>query len=176
MSQTELIIDETEPEGDNIMYLSPSKFNCSRFFSPNVFDRAIIKNCPVDHITSEGLIGVFTSLKPYGKISVTVHQPIAVMIPLDCKQIEANLKMAGFEKIKTSETNIRDPTTGIKTQTQLIEAQKPVKRSPDVTEDTKETNTYNKQNKNNWNFNYLKNKNNSNETKGYKPKYFSKRY
>ena len=174
MTQTELIIDEKEPEGDNIMYLSPSKFNCSRFFSPNVFDRATIKNCPTCHITSAGLEGIFVSLKPFAKISITVHQPISVMIIYDCKEIEANLKLAGFEKIKTNEINIKDPTTGIKTQTQLIEAQKPVKRSPEVTEDTKEANTKNNQNKNNWN--YMKNKNSSKESKDSRPKYFSKRY
>ena len=34
------------------------------------------------------------------------------MIDYDCKQIEANLKLAGFENIKISDVNIKDPKTG----------------------------------------------------------------
>ena len=156
MSYTELIIDEKEPEGDNIMYLSPAKFNCSRFFSPNVFDRASIKNCSVDKITSEGLVGIFTSLKPHSKINITIHQPIAVMVFYDSKQIEANLKLAGFENIKISEITIKDETTGQRVQTQLIEAQKPIKRNPEESFEVKNTISKKKENKNNWYNRYSK--------------------
>ena len=125
MEYAELIVDLVEPEKENTMYLSPSKLNCSQFFAPNVFDKAIIKNCSIEQINSGGLVGIFTSLKPLAKVSITVHQPIAVMVIYDTKQIEANLKLVGFENIKTSDINIKDEESGQRIGTKLIEAQKP---------------------------------------------------
>ena len=125
MSYAELIVDLVEPEKENTMYLSPSKLNCSQFFAPNVFDKATIKNCSIDQINSGGLVGIFTSLKPLAKVNITVHQPIAVMIFYDTKQIEANLKLVGFENIKVSDINIKDEESGQRIGTKLIEAQKP---------------------------------------------------
>ena len=125
MSYAELIVDLEEPEKENIMYLSPSKLNCSQFFAPNVFDKATIKNCSIEQINSGGLVGIFTSLKPLSKVYITVHQPIAVMIFYDTKQIEANLKLVGFENIKISDINVKDEESGQRIGTKLIEAQKP---------------------------------------------------
>jgi len=125
MEYAELIVDLVEPEKENTMYLSPSKLNCSQFFAPNVFDKAIIKNCSIEQINSGGLVGIFTSLKPLAKVSITVHQPIAVMVIYDTKQIEANLKLVGFENIKTSDITIKDEESGQRISTKLIEAQKP---------------------------------------------------
>ena len=125
MSYAELIVDLVEPEKENTMYLSPSKLNCSQFFAPNVFDKATIKNCSIDQINSGGLVGIFTSLKPLAKVNITVHQPIAVMIFYDTKQIEANLKLVGFENIKISDINVKDEESGQRIGTKLIEAQKP---------------------------------------------------
>ena len=125
MSYAELIVDLVEPDKENTMYLSPSKLNCSQFFAPNVFDKATIKNCSIEQINSGGLVGIFTSLKPLAKVNITVHQPIAVMIFYDTKQIEANLKLVGFENIKISDINIKDEESGQRISTKLIEAQKP---------------------------------------------------
>ena len=125
MSYAELIVDLVEPEKENTMYLSPAKLNCSKFFAPNVFDKATIKNCSIEQINSGGLVGIFTSLKPLCKVNITVHQPIAVMIFYDTKQIEANLKLVGFENIKISDINVKDEESGQRIATKLIEAQKP---------------------------------------------------
>ena len=124
-SYAELVVDLVEPEEQNIMYLSPSKLHCSQFLSPNVFDKATIKNCSIEQINSGGLVGIFTSLKPLAKVTIIVHQPIAVMVFYDTKQIEANLKLVGFENIKISDTNVKEEETGQLVQTKLIEAQKP---------------------------------------------------
>ena len=127
MSYTELLVDTIEPEGggEDIMYLLPSKLSSSKYLASNIFDQATIKNCPVEKITSGGLIGVFASLKPLAKINIIVYQPIAVMLSYDSKQIEANLKLAGFEDIKINDINIKDDKTGKLIQTQSIEATKP---------------------------------------------------
>ena len=150
MKYAELIVDSVEPDNENTMYLSPSKLNCSQFFSPNVFDKATIKNCSIEQITSGGLVGVFTSLKPLSKVYITVFQPIAVMVFYDTKQIEANLKLVGFENIKISDINIKDEESGQKIQTKLVEAQKPkgvknIEVDVEVTKQTyKEKNPYKK--------------------------------
>ena len=133
MSFAELIVDTVEPKGDDIMYLLPSKLASSKYLASNTFDQATIRNCPVEKITSGGLVGIFASLKPQGKITIIVFQPIAVMLFYDSKQIEANLKLAGFEDIHIRDINIEDEKTKKTIQTQSIEATKPLsKRGADV--------------------------------------------
>ena len=134
MSFAELIIDTKEPEGnDDAMFIKSSRFNTTKYLAQNTFDQATVKHSTVEQITSNGLSGIFASLKPLGKIHIIVHQPIAVMIFYDSKQIEANLKLAGFENIQTRDVTITDDKTGKMIQTQSIEATKPEsKRNPDI--------------------------------------------
>ena len=133
MSFAELIVDTEVPKGDDIMYLLPSKLATSKFLASNTFDQATIRNCPVEKITSGGLVGIFSCLKPQGKINIIVFQPIAVMLFYDSKQIEANLKLAGFEDIHINDINIQDQKTKKTIQTQSIEATKPLsKRNVDI--------------------------------------------
>ena len=140
MSFAELVVDNIEPEEDDAMYLRPSKLNTSVYLASNIFDQATIRNCPVEKITSSGLAGIFSSLKPLAKINITVFQPIAVMVFYDSKQIEANLKLAGFENIEISDVNIKDQKTGQIIQTQSIEAQKPEsKRNSDIVVEVRKT-------------------------------------
>lgn len=140
MSFAELVVDTVEPEEEDVMYLKPSKLSTSVYLASNIFDQATIRNCSVEKITSGGLAGIFSSLKPLAKINITVFQPIAVMIIYDSKQIEANLKLAGFENIKISDVNIKDPKTGQTIQTQSIEAQKPEsKRNSDIIVEVRKT-------------------------------------
>ena len=140
MSFAELVVDNVEPEEEDVMYLRPSKLGTSVFLASNIFDQATIRNCPVEKITSGGLGGIFSSLKPLAKINITVFQPIAVMVFYDSKQIEANLKLAGFENIEISDVNIKDQKTGQIIQTQSIEAQKPEsKRNSDIVVEVRKT-------------------------------------
>ena len=140
MSFAEIVVDTEEPEGDDIMYINPSKLSTSKYLTPNIFDQATIRNCPVEKVTTTGLIGIFTSLKPLAKINIVVCQPIAVMVTYDAKQIEANLKLAGFENITISDVTITNAKTGQKIQTQELEAQKPEsKRNVDMVVEVKKT-------------------------------------
>lgn len=127
---SQIIVDSLEPEGDDIMYLLPSKINSSKFLSSNIFDQATIQNCPTEKISSGGLLGIFNSLKPTAKIMIYVNQPIAIMLPYDAKQIEANLKLVGFESIDTKDTTIQDGNNK-KVPTILITAKKPVSKRGD---------------------------------------------
>ena len=146
MSFNELIIDSIEPEDkQEAMYIKPSRINTTKYLSQNTFDQATIRHSSVEQITSNGLSGIFSSLKPLGKINIIVHQPIGVMIFYDSKQIEANLKLAGFENIKISDIKYNDEITKHEVQTQEIEAEKPEsKRNVDVTIEIKKT-TYKEQ-------------------------------
>ena len=168
MSYGELIVDIKEPdvENKNIMHLSPNRLYASKFLCPNVFDKASIKNCSIENITSESLFGIYSSLKPSAKLSITIFQPIEVMIFYDAKQIESNLKLVGFENIKITDITIRDEETGQKIQSQLIEAQKPKgKRKIEINyEEEVETKTKKESNK----------KINSNLNVEYKKSFFNK--
>ena len=146
MSFNELIIDSIEPEDkQEAMYIKPSRINTTKYLSQNIFDQATIRHSSVEQITSNGLSGIFSSLKPLGKINIIIHQPIGVMIFYDSKQIEANLKLAGFENIKISDIKYNDEITKHEVQTQEIEAEKPEsKRNVDVTIEIKKT-TYKEQ-------------------------------
>ena len=146
MSFNELIIDSIEPEDkQEAMHIKPSRINTTKYLSQNIFDQATIRHSSVEQITSNGLSGIFSSLKPLGKINIIVHQPIGVMIFYDSKQIEANLKLAGFENIKISDIKYNDEITKHEVQTQEIEAEKPEsKRNVDVTIEIKKT-TYKEQ-------------------------------
>ena len=146
MSFNELIIDSIEPKDkEEAMYIKPSRINTTKYLSQNIFDLATIRHSSVEQITSNGLSGIFSSLKPLGKINIIVHQPIGVMIFYDSKQIEANLKLAGFENIKISDIKYNDEISKHEIQTQEIEAEKPEsKRNVDVTIEIKKT-TYKEQ-------------------------------
>ena len=141
MSFAELIIDTKEPEGDDdAMFIKSSRFNTTKYLAQNTFDQATVKHSTVEQITSNGLSGIFASLKPLGKIHIIVHQPIAVMIFYDSKQIEANLKLAGFENIKISDIKYKDELIKQEIQTQEIVAEKPEsKRNYDVAIEIKKT-------------------------------------
>ena len=51
MSFAEIVVDTEEPEGDDIMYINPSKLSTSKYLTPNIFDQATIRNCPVEKVT-----------------------------------------------------------------------------------------------------------------------------
>ena len=103
MSKIELIIDTIDKKGDDILFLHPEHMNGAKFCASNTFDKATINNCPTEKLSSGNLIGIYNTLKPGAEISVTVFQPIAIMLPYDSKQIEANLQLVGFENIEINE-------------------------------------------------------------------------
>lgn len=127
MSQ-EIIVDTVDQiESDDIIFFTPNHFNSARFLASNIFDKATIKNTPIESIQSPGLLGMYNSLKPNGTITVILNQPIAIMLPYDAKQVEANLRLVGFENIETKDTEIIDEKTGQVQPSMSIEGVKPIK-------------------------------------------------
>lgn len=126
-----LIIDAYDIDDEDILFLTPDHIRGVKYCASNIFDYASIKNCPTEKLNSGSLIGIFNSLKPGAEISIVVNQPISVMLEYDSKQIEANLRLVGFENIKYEEKNSPD-----KKNLGLIEgtltAIKPVNKDKDV--------------------------------------------
>ena len=98
-----MVIDSEVGERDEgIFYLLPSEMSKSGLLNPEKFDSVDIRNVDVDDIRPSALLGILSSLKPNGRVSVTLCEPIAVMQPYEARMVEANAKLAGFTDIKTS--------------------------------------------------------------------------
>ena len=98
-----MVIDSEVGERDEgIFYLLPSEMSKSGLLNPEKFDSCEIRNVDVDDIRPSALLGILSSLKPNGRVSVTLCEPIAVMQPYEARMVEANAKLAGFTDIKTS--------------------------------------------------------------------------
>jgi hypothetical protein len=123
-----LIIDAYDIDDEDILFLTPDHIRGVRYCQSNIFDYASIKNCPTEKLNSGSLIGIFNSLKPGAELSIVVNQPISVMLEYDSKQIEANLKLVGFEDIKYEEKN--SPNKGLVEGT--LTAIKPVNKEKDI--------------------------------------------
>ena len=97
-----LVIDTEVGERDEgIFYLLPSEMSKSGLLNPEKFDSCEIRNVDVDDIRPSALLGILSSLKPNGRVSVTLCEPIAVMQPHEARMVEANAKLAGFTDIRT---------------------------------------------------------------------------
>ena len=97
-----LVIDtEVNERDEGIFYLLPSEMSKSGLLNPERFDSCDIRNVEVDDIRPSALLGILSSLKPNGTVSVTLCEPIAVMQPYEARMVEANAKLAGFTNIRT---------------------------------------------------------------------------
>ena len=98
-----MVIDSKVGERDEgIFYLLPSEMSKSGLLNPEKFDSCEIRNVNVEDIRPSALLGILSSLKPNGRVSVTICEPVAVLQPYGAKMIEANARLAGFTDIKTS--------------------------------------------------------------------------
>ena len=98
-----MVIDSKVGKRDEgIFYLLPSEMSKSGLLNPEKFDSCEIRNVDVDDIRPSALLGILSSLKPNGRVTVTLCEPIAVMQPYEARMVEANAKLAGFVDIQTS--------------------------------------------------------------------------
>ena len=110
---SELIIDKDDMDKKDCLFLNPKHINGVKYCANNIFDHALIQNCPTEKLSAINLIGIYNSLKPGAELIIHIYQPISVMIEYDYKQIEANLKLVGFEEIKYEEKNGLDSKKGL---------------------------------------------------------------
>ena len=129
--RAELIIDTEEIDDEDILFLTPNHIRGVKYCASNIFDYASIKNCPTEKLNSGSLIAIFNSLKPGAEITIVVNQPISVMLEYDSKQIEANLKLVGFENIIYEEKKSSNKN-GIGLIEGILTATKPVNKDNNI--------------------------------------------
>ena len=112
---------------EKTFYLLPSEMSKSGLLNPEKFDSCDIRNVEVDDIRPSALLGILSSLKPNGTVSVLICQPIAVMQPYEARMIEANAKLAGFIDIKTSPATFFNEFSGQDDETLCVTFTKPEK-------------------------------------------------
>ena len=72
-------------------------------------------------------MGILSSLKPNGTVSVLICEPIAVMQPYEARMIEANAKLAGFTDIQTSPDTFFNEFSNQEDETLCVTFRKPEK-------------------------------------------------
>ena len=123
-----MVIDSKVGEREeNTFYLLPSEMSKSGLLNPERFDSVDIRNVDVDDIRPSALLGILSSLKPNGTVSVLICEPIAVMQPYEAKMIEANAKLAGFVDIQTSPATFFNEFSNSEDETLCITFTKPEK-------------------------------------------------
>ena len=123
-----MVIDsEVNERDEGIFYLLPSEMSKSGLLNPEKFDSCEIRNVEVDDIRPSALLGILSSLKPNGRVSVTLCEPIAVMQPYEARMVEANAKLAGFTDIKTSPGTFFNKFSNKEDETLCITFTKPEK-------------------------------------------------
>ncbi len=100
----------------------------SGLLNPEKFSACTIRNCDCDDIRPSALLGIYSSLKPGGAVTVTLSEPIAVMQPYEARMIEANAKLAGFEDIQTTDGTFFNEFSQKEDETLVISFVKPAKQ------------------------------------------------
>ena len=123
-----MVIDSKVGEREeNTFYLLPSEMSKSGLLNPERFDSVDIRNVDVDDIRPSALLGILSSLKPNGTVSVLICEPIAVMQPYEAKMVEANAKLAGFVDIQTSPATFLNEFSNQEDETLCVTFTKPEK-------------------------------------------------
>ena len=124
----DLVIDSKLHEKDEgIFYLLPSEMSKSGLLNPEKFDSCTIQNVNVDDIRPSALLGILSSLKANGRVTVVICEPIAVMQPYEARMIEANARLAGFVDIQTASGTFFNEYSGQNDETLVVTFVKPEK-------------------------------------------------
>lgn len=123
-----LAIDSVNDYSDskNVFHLHPQKIQQVECLAEGFFEGAVVKNTATDVLTSKYLFNIYKVLKSNKALEIFLDQPISVMQEFDCKQIESNGKLAGFNNISVKQTSINN--NGQVSKTMLITLIKPVSR------------------------------------------------
>ena len=121
-----MVIDsEVNERDEGIFYLLPSEMSKSGLLNPEKFDSCDIRNVEVDDIRPSALLGILSSLKPNGRVTVTLCEPIAVMQPYEARMVEAKEKLAGFVDIQTNPGTFFNKFSNQEDETLVVSFTKP---------------------------------------------------
>ena len=129
-----LIVDSEDVyrEDLSVYYVHPQRLSSVKYLNDKSFDEVIIKNSNVDFLTSMNFNYVLRKMKINAPFSVIVSQPLSVMQSYDAKQVEANAKLAGFDKIEISDYEFTDEKSNAKVKTLSVNGERPEKNPNSV--------------------------------------------
>lgn len=124
-----LMVDTNDvyEESDELYYVNPKRIKTIIPLNSNIFSQATVKNVPVDQLTAVNLNIILKKLNYECGIDVIINQPLSIMLKYDAKQVEANLKMAGFTNVSINDYEDEDPTTQKKIKTLAVSGIRPAK-------------------------------------------------
>lgn len=114
-------------KSDTTFYLHPSQLNMLKTISNDQFSSVTIRNTPLDEITPNSLLNIFSKVNTFGKVEIIVYQPLEVMQEIDAKQIEACALLVGFIDTKITDFSYVDKNNK-KINTLCVSFVKPKKR------------------------------------------------
>ena len=129
--QLVLIVDTEDnyrDDNDNF-YVHPERINQLVHLKDKIFDEALIKNCTVEQISGFKLGIILKKMKFDSVFTVIINQPLSVLLPYDAKQIEANSKLAGFDRIEVSEYMYIDEKKNKEVSTLTVSGIRPERNS-----------------------------------------------
>ena len=115
----ELIVDDKQEEevSPDTFYVKPDSLNKMNLVSPNSFEKATVRNCPVMYLTPFNLQNIYVSLKKGATVTIYIHEPILVLQEYDARTLEANAEIAGFKDIRTGTAVVYCEDLGTKIET-----------------------------------------------------------
>lgn len=110
----ELYISTIDSDLDrpNSFYVHPKRLPLLFTFKDATFESCVIEYTPIDYLTSINFAYIMRILKTDANVKIIIYQPITVMQEYDCRQIEANAKLAGFQNFETGNDNFKNPKNG----------------------------------------------------------------
>lgn len=115
----ELIVDNKQAEeiSSDTFYVTPESLSKMNLVTPNSFQKATIRNCPVTFLTPLSLQNIYMALKRGSSATIYIHQPVLVMQEYDARTLEANAELAGFKDIKSGTATVYCEDLGTKIET-----------------------------------------------------------
>jgi hypothetical protein len=96
----------------NSFFVQPKRLPLLFTFKDASFNSCLIEYTSIDYLTAINFAYIMRILKTDAVVKIVIYQPITVMQEYDCKQVEANAKLAGFQDFETGNESIKNPKNG----------------------------------------------------------------
>jgi|JI9StandDraft_1071089.scaffolds.fasta_scaffold272670_2 hypothetical protein len=130
-----LVVDTQDTYQDDldVFYIHPKRLALVSNLNDKIFDRVLIQNTEVELLGALNLNHVMKKMKVDAELDFIVCNPLQVMHQYDAKQIEANAKLAGFDKIITEDHEVLGKDSKVLRKTLRVSAIRP-ERNPNLLE------------------------------------------
>jgi hypothetical protein len=103
---------DSDLEKPNSFYVHPKRLPLLFTFKDATFNSCVIEYTTIDYLTAINFAYIMRILKTDAVVKIVIYQPITVMQEYDCKQVEANAKLAGFQDFETGNDSSKNPKNG----------------------------------------------------------------